>query len=256
MVNLVISQSGQVTGDYGKLIAYAGQEYSEVINIIHPSFPGSEYYIEYKYNQTIYRNKLDSNGNVSIKVDKAGYVKCQFIALDIQTGDIVFKSNAWNLIIKEELKVEPSHYPCNSIYHHYKHRPPMNMTNNCSTDFNSYEAYTKLSNELDNEEEIRFNEIQSVRQEIAKIKAHLNIDNSIPSKLDANECTIPGKYKASDSSSNFPEENKEWTLIVSTYGEDDILQHAYELNSTNVWYRNAIFVNNDITWNTWTLLNL
>ena len=76
MVNLVITQDRKVTGDNGKIIAYEGQEWSEVINIVHPQFPGCKYFIEYKYNNTIYKNELDSNGHVSLKVENSGYLNC------------------------------------------------------------------------------------------------------------------------------------------------------------------------------------
>lgn len=264
MVNIVVSQNMNVTGDKGKIIAYEGQGYSEVINIVHPSFPGAEYYIEYKYDNTILRNKLDSNGHVSIKVGRAGYVNCQFIAVNISDGDIVFASKTWSLIIKEALKIEESHYPCSSMGHHYKHRPPVPIaTPNgyCNpNDFNAYEAYAKLSNELSNEEDIRFNEIQNLRQEIADIKAYLGIDNAVRSKLDANECITPGTYKASAMSDNFPDPNKEkeYDLVVSYYGDENILQNAYEVGSDNVYYRSTIDITSGVpaTWTDWTLLNL
>ena len=105
MVNIVISQNGNVTGDKGKIIAYEGQKYSEVLNIVHPLIDGAKYYIEYKYADTILRNELDSNNNVSIQVFDAGYVQCKFVAIDLLSGDIVFKSKTWNLIVKQDLKI-------------------------------------------------------------------------------------------------------------------------------------------------------
>ena len=90
MVNIVVSQNKTVTGDTGKIIAYEGEEYSEVINIVHPIYDDAIYYIEYKYDDTIYRNKLDSNGQVSIKVGNAGYVKCQFVVIGTIHGNVIF----------------------------------------------------------------------------------------------------------------------------------------------------------------------
>lgn len=261
MVNIVVSQNGNVTGDKGKIIAYEGQNYSEVINIVHPLFNGVKYYIEYKYDNTILRNELDSNGHVSIKVGIAGYVKCQFIAIDLVTGDITFKSKSWNLIVKQDLKIEESHYPCNSLGHHYKHRPPMIIATPhgypSNDDFNAYEAYAKLSQELSNEEDIRFNEMQSLRQELAEIKAFIGMDDTIASTLNADEIIVPGKYNANSSSTGFPETNKEYMLDVSYYGDDNILQTAYEKESNNVYYRSTLAITSgEPEWNGWTLLTL
>lgn len=254
MVNIVVSQNKNVTGDTGKIIAYEGSEYSEVINIVHPIFQGVQYFIEYKYDNTILRNELDSNNHVSIKVTGAGYVKCQFVALDLVTGDAVFKSNYWYFIVKESLKVEPSHYPCHSA-HYYKHRPPMFVAGHHkpNNDENVVETIAKLSVELSNEEDIRFNEIQSLRQEIAEIKAYVGIDDVYSSTLNADEIVTPGSYKASAQSTGFPETNKEYTLTVSLYGDESVLQHAYEIDSNNVYYRSTIS-STDIAWSEWTLM--
>lgn len=258
MVNIVVSYNGDVTGDKGKIIAYEGQSYSEVINIIHPLFNGAKYYIEYKYDNTILRNEIDANNRVSIKIGRAGYVKCQFLAIDLINGDIVFKSKSWNLIIKEDLKIEESHYPCNSLGHHYKHRPPMMIAPNvCNNNFNAYEAYAKLSQELSNEEDIRFNEIQAVRQELAEIRAFINMNDPIPSTLNANNIITPGKYNANAYSTGFPESNKEYDLDVSYYGDNNILQTAYEKESNNVYYRSTLAITSgEPEWNNWTLLTL
>lgn len=262
MVNIVISQNGNVTGDKGKIIAYEGQNYSEVLNIIHPLFSGVKYYIEYKYDNTILRNELDSNNQVSIKVGNAGYIQCQFIAIDLVTGDTIFKSKSWNLIVKEDLKIEESHYPCNSLGHHYKHRPPMVIAHSgiCSgqnNGFNAFEAYEKLSNELSNEEDIRFDEVQSIRQELAEIKAAIGLDDPVASTLNANTIIIPGSYNANNLSSGFPKENTEYELKVSYYGDENILQMAYEKNSNDVYYRSTLAINaNEPEWNDWTLLSL
>lgn len=261
MVNLVISQNGNVTGDKGKIIAYEGQEYSEIINIIHPLFSGAKYYIEYKYDNTILRNELDSNNRVSIKINNAGYIKCQFIAKDLLSGDIIFKSKTWNLIVKQELKIEKSHYPCDSLGHRYNHRPSeiIATSHHClhNDNFNAHEVCTKLSQELSNEEDIRFNEIQSIRQELAEIKAVMGIDDVIASTLDANTIITPGKYNASAYSTGFPENNKEYILDVSYYGDNNVLQIASEKESNNVYYRSTLAITSgEPEWGSWTLLTL
>lgn len=261
MVNIVVSQNGNVTGDTGKIIAYEGQTYSEVLNIIHPLFPGARYYVEYKYDNTILRNELDTNNHVSIKVELAGYVKCQFVAVDIATDDVLFKSKSWNLIVKEDLKIEKSHYPCNSL-HHYKHKPPMIIAHdNCCHDdddaFNALKAFEKLNAELSNEEDIRFNEMQAIRQELAEIKAAIGLENAVPSTLDANTIITPGTYNANSLSIGFPKNDTEYELKVSYYSDDNVLQIAYEKNSNNVYYRSTLsIVANDIEWNDWALLTL
>lgn len=257
MVNIVVSYDGNVTGDKGKIIGYEGQRYSEVINIVHPLFNNAKYYIEYKYDNTILRNELDANNRVSIKTDEAGYVKCQFIAIDLLNGDIIFKSKSWNLIVKEDLKIEESHYPCNSE-HHYKHRYPIQIApNSCNNHFNAFEAYTKLSQGLANEEDIRFDEMQSIRQELAEIKAFISMNDIVSSTLNANTILTPGKYNANKYSTGFPELNKEYTLDVSYYGDDNILQTAYEKETNNVYYRSALASTSEETeWNAWTLLTL
>lgn len=256
MVNLVVTQDRRVTGDNGKIIAYEGQDYSEVINIIHPQYPGCEYYIEYKYNNTIYKNKLDSNGHVSLKVERSGYLKCQFVVIDVATGNVEFSSYPWNLIVKESLKVEPDHYPCSSI-HHLSH-----SHNHCGcnkpedVDFNAYEAYGKLAQQIDNESEIRFNEIQSLNRDIAEIKKYLQLDDTTASKLDADLMINEGVWYANSMSTNFPESNKSYKLVVTKYNETNILQHAYELNSNNIYYRCSKVNNTEHIWTEWTKLDL
>lgn len=260
MINIVVSQNGNVSGDKGKIIAYEGQNYSEVINIIHPIFSNVKYYIEYKYDNTILRNELDANNQVSIKIMNAGYIKCQFIAVKMFTEDVVFKSKSWNLIIKEDLKIEESHYPCNVVGHHYKHRPPMIMAHpgycrhNCN---DNLDMYKKLSDEINNEEEIRFNEIQSIKEELADIKNILKINNSVSSILNANTIIIPGSYNAHSSSTGFPKDNTAYTLVVSYYGDNNILQLAYEKNSPDVYYRCTLNSNtSEPNWADWALLTL
>ena len=260
MVNLVITQDRKVTGDNGKIIAYEGQEWSEVINIVHPQFPGCKYFIEYKYNNTIYKNELDSNGHVSLKVENSGYLKCQFLAINIADGNIEFASYPWNLIIKESLKTETEHYPCDSInhlYHHHEH--PHKMTscycnNNCA--FNAYEAYGKLKLEIENESDIRFNEIQSIINDVTEIKKYLHLDDTTASKIDADLMINEGIYYANNFSENFPEQNKSYKLVVSNYGDNNILQHAYETNSNNIWYRSATVIDNNSVWNEWVKLDV
>lgn len=175
MINIVVSHDKRVTGDVGKIAAYENQDYSEVIQITHPLFEGAKYFIEYKYLNTIYRNELDANGQVSIKIEKAGYAKCQLIAVDIVTKNIIFASDMWNLIVKEVSKIQPSHYPCDSHFH-YTHRAPVQIIpGGCGmNDFNAYEAYSKLAHKLSNEEDIRFNEIQKLNQEIVALKEQIN----------------------------------------------------------------------------------
>jgi hypothetical protein len=258
MINIVVSQNGNVTGDKSKIIAYEGQQYSEIINITHPLFSGAKYYIEYKYDNTILRNELDSNNRVSIKINNAGYVKCQFIAIDLLSEDIIFKSKTWNLIVKEDLKIEVSHHPCDAFGHRYKHIKPIQIAPNANNNnFNAFEAYAKISHELSNEEDIRFNEIQELRQELAELKAFIDMEDTIASTLNANKIITPGKYNANVYSTGFPENNKEYNLNVSYYGDDNILQTAYEKKSNKVYYRSTLaVVSGEPEWNGWTLLTL
>lgn len=256
MVNLIITQDRKVTGDTGKIIAYVGQDYSETICIVHPIFPGCRYYIEYKYNNTIYKNELDENGHVSLKVENSGYLKCQFIAIDIESGNNVFSSYPWNLIIKESLQTETSHYPCNSINHLYHHNHKHNFCDH-DINFNAYEAFCKLKDSIDNESDIRFTELQLIRDDIMDIKKYLHLDDTTASTLDADLQTNVGQYYANSNSEHFPEPNTAYKLIVSTYGNKNILQHAYEDNSNNVYYRSATSSNNNAyIWNDWIKLDV
>ena len=68
-----------------------------------------------------------------------------------------------------------------------------------------------------NEEDIRFNEIQALRQELSEIKAFINMDDPIASTLNADELIIPGKYNANSYSTGFPNVNKSYNLDVSYY---------------------------------------
>ena len=264
MLNIVVSQNGNVTGDKGKIIAYEGQLYSEVINIVHPLFPGATYYIEYKYDNTILRNELDASNHVSIKIENAGYIVCQFIAIDILTGDILFKSKQWSLIINEALKIEESHYPCHSVNHHYKHREPTiiahsshDCDNKCNNEFKMIENYKKLLDRISNEEDVRFNEMQSIRQELAEIKAAIGINDGFVSTLNADDILIVGTYNANTLSTGFPKKNMEYTLTVCYYDDENVLQIAYEKNSNDTYYRSTLSNNAaGPVWNDWTLLTL
>ncbi|MDY5928625.1 MAG: pyocin knob domain-containing protein [Candidatus Onthovivens sp.] len=256
MINLVITQDGKVTGDNGKIIAYEGQDYSEIINIVHPQYVGCRYYVEYKYNNTIYKNQLNDNGQVSLKVENSGYLKCQLLAITID-GEIKFKSYPWNLIIKESLRTEAEHYPCSSINHHHEHS---NRSCGCNCDksnnnFNAYEAYSKLKMELENESDIRFNEMQLLIKDISEIKKYLHLDDTEASHIDANTKIFEGIWYADSTSNNFPDSThtKSYKLVVSKYGTEYILQHAYENNSNDVYYRSS---KDGVSWSEWTKLNL
>lgn len=260
MANITIHQTGVVTGDVGKIIAYKGQDYSEIITITHPIFKGCEYYLEYKYDQTIYRNKLNANNQVMIEIKDSGYAKCQLIACDIVTGNVLFRSKSWNLMIEEGLEIEPSHYPCSSFMHgsqvykshnnfYYNHGECKHAHDNKSID--SYDAYYKLMTELRNEEEIRFRETQLIHEELIKIKEALNISDPVASILNANEQNIPGKYIAAIDSTNFPNNEQEFVLLVTTYN-NNILQNAYEVDGDNTWYRSGVMdKEGKITWTPW-----
>lgn len=258
MVNIVISQNKTVSGDCGKIIAYEGQEYSEVINIVHPIIAATESYIEYKYNNTIFRNKLDANNLVSIKVENAGYVQCQYIAVNVLTGNVEFKSNYWYFMINRQIQIEPSHYPCNAVGHIYSHRPPINMMPMHCYNCDLEDTVKKLQNDIINECGIRFNELQNIQSEIEKLKIHTNYSNPVYQTLNANEITIPDTYYANEYSSGFPENNKEYILKVSKYNINSILQEAQEKNSNNMYYRSAssIDVDGSPNWNDWTQLIL
>ena len=269
MVNITISYDGVVTGDKGKIIGYEGQEYSEVINIVHPTFSGTKDYIEYKYGNTIFRNEIDSSGQVSIKIGTSGYVKCQYLAIDISTGEIKFKSDYWNCIIKKGLKIQPSHFPCNAIGHRYHDRRPQVVAGYYYDDacgcihgnpdsFNAYEAYSKLYDMIENESDIRTNLLDDVNKDIAKIKEVLHINETIASKIDPNTLMIDGTYKVEyneEYESNLPDSNSRngYTIVVMSFGEDYILQNAKEDNTTNLYTR-TLEDKLMQTWTEWTLV--
>ncbi len=265
MVNITVHQTGEVTGDKGRLIGYEGQSLSEIITIVHPIFSGANYYIEYKYNNTIFRDVLDSNNRVSLKIEKDGYLTCQFIAVEINTGNILFKSCKWNFIIGSEQSLEPSHYPCstfmNGIMNHHEciyenhHRHYNHHDDDKNID--SYKAYYELLNELRNEEAVRFNETQKLNEDIIKIKQLLNIDTPIASILDANELINSGEYIAGIGSKNLPNEDnlqtstQEFRLSIYKYNST-VSQQAFESDGDNIWYRiGNISADNSITWSEW-----
>lgn len=264
MVNITIFQSGQVTGDCGKIIAYEGQTNSEEIKVLHPSFAGAEYFIEYKYGYTIYRSKLDANDLVTLKIEQADVIQCQFIAVDIMTGNVVFKSKTWYFNINSQLKPNVSHYPCNPHYtlnHHdsinYNHIAHSHCNHNC----NSQSApdltymYRQLEERLNNEQEIRYNELTSIKRDIELIKTALNINENISSIIDADLAIEPGTYNADVNSINFPEPNNEYALEVSKSDESNIRQEAYEKDSDNIWYRTGLITGTgEVIWANWAPL--
>lgn len=264
MVNITVYQNGDVIGDKGKVIAYVGQNYSEPIQIVHPIFEGNpiRYFVEYKYNHTRYKDELDSNNRVQLKIEKNGYIQCQFIAENIYTGAILFKSKSWNFIVKEEFNIEPSHYPCSGHTLNYSGHDCFNNSynkhhHNDNMNFDYYKAYYELKTEIENEETIRYNEILQIQQDLIKIKEALNIvDNTLPIHIDANKVITAGNYNADVTSINFPDVNQEYKLSVTTY-TDHILQQAFEIDSDNVWYRTGTSTTNDssnIIWTSWSPL--
>ena len=260
MVNITIYQNGDVTGDKGRIIGYDDQKYSEPITIVHPLHTGAEYYIDYKYNQTVFRDKLDALGRVRLKIEKAGYLNCQCLAIDVLSGDVIWRSNSWNFIVNRVAKLEPSHYPCSSIIHgpippncwnHSNYPSAHHHHHHCDDkSIDSYRAYYELLNELRNEEEIRYNETQALQEEIRKIKEALDIDNNQPSILDANEVVISGNYIAAVGSINFPVTEQECVLKVTTHGLH-ITQECTECDGDNVWYRTGEKINSDYVWTEW-----
>ena len=257
MVNITIFQNGDVTGDNGRIIAYVGESYSQPICITHPLFSHIskevEYIVEYKYNQTIYRSKLDANNIVRLKIEKAGYMKCQLIAIDLFTNETIFKSKTWNFLIQEKLKLEPSHYPC-SINEYYNGHNCYNeklKSCDCNNDnVDTYEAYHKLLSELRNEEDIRFSEILSLKQDIIKIKEMLGMDQNAASYIDANAIINSGEYLASADSINFPKINQPYELIV-TNKNGFITQQAFETTDSIASFRTGINSDGTTLWEPW-----
>ena len=85
----------------------------------------------------------------------------------------------------------------------------------------------------------------------------MGLDNVAASTLNADTIMIPGNYNANSLSVGFPKDNTEYDLKVSYYGDDNILQIAYEKNSDNVYYRSTLAINvSEAEWNDWTLLTL
>lgn len=262
MVNIVVHQTGEVTGDKGKLIGYESQILSETINIVHPIF-NANYYIEYKYNNTLFRDILDANNRVQLRLERHGYLTCQFVAIDINSGNVIFKSNRWNFIVGSESSLEPSHYPCSSFMddYHLNHHQCVYDIHHCNCDnkdesIDSYKAYHELLNELRNEEEIRFNETSKLNEDIIKIKQILNIDNPIASIIDANEIITTGEYQAGINSKHMPIENEsglstqEFKLVIYKHN-NTISQQAFEITTDTIWYRTGTIANTDVTWTEW-----
>lgn len=272
MVHITIMQDGTVTGDKGKIIGYAdGKEhFSEPINIVHPSFTGCEYYIEYRHRNTLIDDKLDAYGNVCIHIITNGHVPCQLIAKDVLTGAIVFRSKQWHFIVKPGIKVEPSHYPCPPYdyryghhnhygYYDYNHHNHIDPHHNhcCHHDDDILKYLLRINEKLENEEEIRHAEIQEIVQELYDLKSQLHIINPTPSCLDANELIDKGLYLADETSINFPKNGCKYQCEVSLY-ENIIMQVAYEMSNmyeaNNVWYRTGTQIGNlieDIEWDEW-----
>lgn len=249
MINITVYQTKDVTGDNGKIIAYKGQDYSEEIRIIHPQFAGARYGIEYKYNQTIYTDWLSSNDIVALKIEDAGYLTCQFIAMDISTGNILFKSKPWQFLVEEVTMPEPSHYPCSN--HHTK---PYNRHCNCDnsdSNFNSYEAYYKLEQEIKNESDVRFNAIKTLSDDIIQIKKALNIDTLPTVVVNADELTADGKYITAVTSTNLPSNDESFYLVVSRYN-NTISQTAYSTVNNLVYYRTGTKSDITVNWTEWS----
>ena len=264
-VNIEISQNGRVTGDRGMIIGYEDQCISEPIHIIHPQFSGVQYILEYRYTQTICREPIDSNGHATIKIQGPGYVQCQFIAIDVMTGNNVFRSNSWNFIIRKALRIEPSHYPCQAHqFTSHNHgcncgKSPCTCNCNCnSNDFDAFTAFWKLQNEIRNESDIRFSEIQEINAQLQLINDALKLDEPTPSILDANRLINPGTFASAIGSINFPDDINQFKITVSSFDNSrTILQNAAEIDADNIWFRTGTQSNIssiDYDWTGWAPL--
>lgn len=250
MINITVLQSGTVIGDVGKIIAYQGQQFSEPIKIVHPNLAGCQYYIQYKYHDTIYRNKLNLNDIVKIKIESNGYLRCQFIAINIDDGVPQFISKDWLFIINESLK--PNYCMNNDIPMHDLMYKPQCYPN---AEFNTFEAYTKIINELRNEENIRNEQITQLTLAIEEIKNELSMNNTTESIYDLNMCTTSGTYHADINSINGPSKfdlSDEPYILNVRKTNDVIIQEAYELDGDAVWSRTGTLNNDIIIWSEWS----
>jgi|GEM_PF-5587486 len=263
MVNITVFQNGTVIGDKGKIIGYEGQDYSEMIHIVFPQFSGCQYYIEYKYNQTIFKDKIDSNGHIKLKIEKGGRIQAQFVAIDSITGIPQFKSKSWDFIVHESLKTEACHYPCppeyihsNKHHHHSDHHGCCNHdSHGCGNNNNDCcNMLFEIKTELRNEEDIRFDNIQEINIRLDKIETMLGIlEDPIARIVDANLLVTIGKWSADVGSFNFPTNTDRYKLDVSLFNDCDVLQNAYEVDSDNIWYRTGILdsLAGIYTWSEW-----
>lgn len=111
-MDIRILDSGFVTGDFLKPVAYAGEINSRKLNIIHPMFKDCVYQVLVKRYDGLYRLGVDDGmAEIPPSLTKtATTLECQFVAVampdtvnNVEVDDFVFMSSPFSLTVAEGL---------------------------------------------------------------------------------------------------------------------------------------------------------
>lgn len=257
MIRLQVQRDGSVTGDVNAIAAYEGQERSEKIQFLHPSYPGALYRVVYTWGTTEFKDLLDGNDQVQILINGTGIIRLTFEAFNALTGEIIMASHSVDLVVHQNTRLGPNQFTsCHSSLHH---RP----FNHCASMFecggDPITGLMKLATELQNEQIVRGNSDSQLWTAFYELKQQL-VDAGLlgesltPETLDCNTLVTPGPFLLAATSTNTPIENKRFRVVVSVF-DTQILQTAYiaESGETGIFYRTGTLIHNEecITWENW-----
>lgn len=260
MLNIQVLSNGAVTGDVGRIMAYEDQTYSEAIKVIHPSYRGALYKINYTWGHTQFSDMLDSDDQVKLHVHGAGILNCQFIAENALTGQVLLASKPFMLIVHEGINAGPN--GATNCYRKYSCCDNGYNTGDNIASGNSIDAIVKLNIELAEEQRVRANNDSQLWDEILLIKNKLaeicgTSDESNPIVGDCNTLVTAGEFKLDVGSKHTPDNYDEvslipYLLVVKKY-DTQVIQTAYasEEDTTKVYYRTGTIVNDVAEWAEW-----
>ena len=104
MITLRVGRDGNVAGDVNNIAAYANEKRSKPIRVLHPDFPQAVHIIKYHQGHLDAFEVINRDDLFSFVVHDSGPVRCQYIAQDRCTGQTIFASRMFTLIISKAIE--------------------------------------------------------------------------------------------------------------------------------------------------------
>ena len=205
-MDITILQNGFVTGDFLEPVAYAGEMNSRIINITHPLFDNSFYQLIIIKENRPYRIGIN-NGTFILPpslTDVACTLQCQFVAArkndntsltncdctpisSNDCSDLVFKSDSFNMIVKEGLKLNgltpiPPYEQLVDMYNNLEKAKMLVEKSKLENQHIAEKINDKIEdlqssqylNSLDNERQVRNNQYVNIQQQLTNLNTVLN----------------------------------------------------------------------------------